>query len=559
MRSSSLARWSVALACLAWACSGGGPAGPGGGGGGGCLTVIGPAGGTACLGTEVSVVIPPGALGSDTVITITAVAMPADLQAEGGIGQAYRVSGGGAGLSAPLRVTIFVPSSALGGRPIAQATLRRSTVAASLVPAGVELGSISRTTDEVSGSSSQFGVFAAALPPLNAAPTANAGSDQSVQVGATVNLTGTGTDPDGDPLTFSWSFQSRPAGSAAALANPNAAHTTFTADIAGNYDLRLTVNDGQGHTATDDVRVTASAAANRAPVANAGPDQNVTAGAVVILNGSASSDPDGNPLIFTWIFLSRPAGSVATLLDNNTAAPTFTADVAGAYDIQLTVSDGTLSSTDLVRVTAAALNRAPILNLTAPAAVYVGSSADVTADVSDPDGDPVSVSFTLVMNPGGATLTTNGNTATLSGGGVGTYQVRAVASDGKTTTEATVNVAVNPHVNGSYGVTVFADPSSCGESPDTQTGTLPVLQPSAGTVVLDLPSASNDFKNQLSGSLMGETYFYSGPIKINVNGSDVTVNGTVNGTISAGGQMNLSFSVPLFGSCVVVGTITGSK
>ena len=74
---------------LAVACSdgGGGPIGPGGDDGSGTL---GAAGGTVRLQTLAGVTVPAGALSGNVTITVTAVAMPAVLQAAGAIGQAYR-------------------------------------------------------------------------------------------------------------------------------------------------------------------------------------------------------------------------------------------------------------------------------------------------------------------------------------------------------------------------------------------------------------------------------------------------------------------------------------
>lgn len=92
----------------------------------------------------------------------------------------------------------------------------------------------------------------------NGAPTANAGPNQSVDVGDTVSLDGNGSsDPDGDRLSFSWTLASAPPGSSASLSNPASATPRFTADLAGTYSLSLTVSDGSSTSAPDTVNVTA--------------------------------------------------------------------------------------------------------------------------------------------------------------------------------------------------------------------------------------------------------------------------------------------------------------
>ncbi|MCH8069121.1 MAG: hypothetical protein IID16_07665 [Candidatus Marinimicrobia bacterium] len=92
---------------------------------------------------------------------------------------------------------------------------------------------------------------------------------------------------------------------------------------------------------------------NNAPVANAGPDQNVTTGSLVTLDGSGSSDADGDLLTYNWSFTSKPQGSTAALSDCTVMNPTFTADVDGTYVISLIVNDGTFDSEpNMVTVTA---------------------------------------------------------------------------------------------------------------------------------------------------------------------------------------------------------------
>src|SRR5690606_8085238 len=137
----------------------------------------------------------------------------------------------------------------------------------------------------------------------NTPPVANAGDDQQALVGATVLLDGSASsDVDGDPLGFAWRFDSVPAGSQTVLLNAASARPSFVPDLSGSYVARLTVTDGRGGSSSDTVEIQTTPT-NRAPVADAGPDQSVTAGQTVYLDGGDSSDPDGDALQFRWSFV----------------------------------------------------------------------------------------------------------------------------------------------------------------------------------------------------------------------------------------------------------------
>ena len=97
--------------------------------------------------------------------------------------------------------------------------------------------------------------------PINTAPVARAGTDQSVLLSSVVSLDGTSSsDAESDPLTYSWSLVARPADSAAVLSAANVARPQFTADKPGTYSLSVVVSDGKLSSSTSTVNVVAVAA-----------------------------------------------------------------------------------------------------------------------------------------------------------------------------------------------------------------------------------------------------------------------------------------------------------
>ncbi len=277
---------------------------------------------------------------------------------------------------------------------------------------------------------------------VNFAAVADAGIDRSLRVGETAVLDGTrSSDVNGDRLTYTWSVEVRPSGSTAAIVDANQPVARFLPDVAGDYILSLVVSDGTVSSTVDRVNLTVAAAgANRAPVANAGPDQNVPTGTAVTLDGSASADPDGNLITYAWTVDSSPAGSAAALADATSARPSLVADKSGTYTISLVVSDGVLASVaDRVVVTASAGNSAPVADAGRDQNALVGATVELDGSAStDADGDLLSYGWSIVSSPAGSTaqLTyadgADDPAPTFVADVPGVYVISLVVGDGKT-------------------------------------------------------------------------------------------------------------------------------
>jgi hypothetical protein len=195
----------------------------------------------------------------------------------------------------------------------------------------------------------------AAIVPLtgtgvNEAPTADAGDDQPLQALGEVTLDGSRSgDPDGDAISYAWSWISRPDGSNAQLFAANTVAPTFIADVYGDYVVDLVVTDEWGYESPMHDSVTVSFT-NLAPIADAGENQAVFVGQDAILDGNGSFDPNGDSLSYAWSFDARPDGSTTMLVGDDQVTAHFYADVAGTYIIRLTVSDDDYSDQATVQI-----------------------------------------------------------------------------------------------------------------------------------------------------------------------------------------------------------------
>ena len=364
----------------------------------------------------------------------------------------------------------------------------------------------------------------------NNAPVANAGTDQNVITGNLVTLDGSNSfDSDGDMITFLWTFVEVPAGSAvtdASLSDANSAQPKFIPDIDGSYLLSLIVNDGLKDSTPDEVTITAKTP-NVAPNAKAGSDQNVLAGNIVYLDGTGSSDPDKGPLplSYLWSFFTIPSNSL--LSDNDIrsgeqANASFTTDVAGTYEVKLTVSDGDLSSEDTVQIIATSPNVPPNANAGADMTIYLSNTAVLDGSSSnDPDGEPqaLTYSWSFVSVPKGSRLKNTSiigrDTASASfvPDVTGTYVLELMVSDGEDSAYDNVAITVIPVPQVPDLSSTWSNVSNTGPSKKTGykvSGSLTISNTGNGTangVVVNV-YISND-TNPDSGDVLIKTLKYS--------------------------------------------------
>jgi hypothetical protein len=279
--------------------------------------------------------------------------------------------------------------------------------------------------------------FPGTVTVTNQTPSINAIPDQSGAEGTLLTFNVSGSDPDGDALTYS--AANLPSG--ATFVGQAFSWTPGFAQ-SGDYVVTFTVNDGDGGTASADANISI-ANTNRAPTVALVPPSpySVNEGALLAFNvvgTDADVGVDGD--VLTYSAAPLPAGAN---LNANTGAFSWTPSFAqsGTYNITFTVTDSHGASADAAAaITVINVNGPP--SFTVPGAQQLSSASVREGQLFtfqyiaiDPEGDPVSY---FKVDPSPAASTINTNTGLFSWtpplGSAGTYQIAVLASDGVNTT-----------------------------------------------------------------------------------------------------------------------------
>jgi subtilisin family serine protease len=247
---------------------------------------------------------------------------------------------------------------------------------------------------------------------VNQLPVANAGPDQSVNAGANVTLSGSGSDPDGTIASYQWQQTAGPTVTLSGASTATASFTAPSVTVDTVLTFQLTITDNSGASASDSVNVTVLRF-NQPPAANAGPDQAVDERTLVTLDGSGSNDPDGTGLTYQW---TQIVGPTATLNDATAVNPTFTApsvanDTTLRFTLRVTDQEGKFA-TDTVDILVRNTDQSPVADAGSDQTVLEGATVQLSGSGTDVDGTVVGYSWTQVSGPG---VTINNNNSQTAG------------------------------------------------------------------------------------------------------------------------------------------------
>lgn len=239
----------------------------------------------------------------------------------------------------------------------------------------------------------------------NLPPVIVSAEEVYVWAGDSVTLDASETyDPNDDRIDFKWTHFYYAFLDKVVLINPNDLQLSFIAPEVEELTLmpiRLRVSDGLESSVLI-IKVYVKAKLNDIPLAHAGEDLVVNERESGMLDGTASSDVDGNPLTYLW------NSGFLTLDDVTSPTPAYVVPEVHADTtiwVTLVVNDGKMDSeTDSVQITIKQVNRIPVAEAGVNLTVNEGEQVTFNASgSSDPDGDELTYNWSAE----GQTITDN--------------------------------------------------------------------------------------------------------------------------------------------------------
>ena len=267
----------------------------------------------------------------------------------------------------------------------------------------------------------------------NTAPVLSAIGNQNLNEDASLNVSLSASDGEGDTLAYSLTSASSSLG---ASISGSTLTISPTADYNGSGSLTVQVSDGS-LTDSESISVTVNAV-NDAPVLASISNQTTNEDTSKQVNLSAS-DVDGDSLSYS---VTAASAELSTSVSGSQLIITPQADWYGTGNMTVQVSDGSLTDSQTFSVTVNAVNDAPVLSAIGAQSLAEDGSLSVSLSATDTDGDGLTFSLTSATSALGASI--SGSTLTITpdadynGSGSLTVQV----SDGGLSDSETLSVTV---------------------------------------------------------------------------------------------------------------------
>lgn len=218
-------------------------------------------------------------------------------------------------------------------------------------------------------------------------------------------------DPDNDKLKYTFS----------APLDSNGEWQTKIGD-AGKYVVTVTVTDGQ-LSSSQKILIIVNAK-NQAPIISGVSDISVIEGNAIALRPHVT-DPDSDDVTVSYSgWLTGPDYQTAYM-------------DAGTHTVTITASDGKLTSSKTITITVMDMNRVPVIQQLDSIVATEKDMVRLNVQVSDPDGDKVTISYPRPFNSNGEWQTAVGE--------AGIYKVTVSATDGKSTVSSDGTIEIKPY------------------------------------------------------------------------------------------------------------------
>ena len=367
------------------------------------------------------------------------------------------------------------------------------TFTAPTVDAPVELGFALTVFDNLGASSTSS---ATVTVYDNLAPQVDAGADQSVSPGATVNLLGSASDSDGSVVDIAWQQES---GSIVSLSSNSTLDTSFTAPSANSSELtlvfRLSVTDDRGASVTDTVSVIVAADQATTTVYRVDVAENSNG----TIHVATTNDPEQESLTFSLsgtdaddFSINSSSGAISFISTPDYEVPT-DANTDNAYELTFEVSNGTTTTLQELIITVIDVDEAPTITSAPDASTPENTTSTYTATATDPENNPLSYSLS---GTDAAHLTINSSSGAISFTTVPDYENPADA-DANNVYALTLAVSDITHTTRqalSITVTNIDEPPSI-----TSTASVSILENT--TTTIHTASATDPENDTLSYSL----------------------------------------------------------